>query len=181
MLAFPFVDVALTWAIHGNDEVAWQMLAIDLEALAVAGLVGIATNHLVGRGRPSVEPCKLDPTYERDCSRGAYSSFISGHSVIAAAGAGVTCAHHLSLPLYGGGAGDIAACAATSAIALATGVARMVNDRHWATDVLTAWVVGAGVGYVWPRLFHYRASAPGYAIVPSLGVDAYRALLVGSF
>ena len=52
---------------------------------------------------------------------------------------------------------DIAACAVTSALALTTGIARMANDRHWATDVTTAWVLGAAIGYFWPAFYHYRS------------------------
>lgn len=185
MLVFPYVDVAITWAIHGNSEVAWQMLAIDLGSLSFAGVLGLITNHFVRRARPSVEPCETDPKYESYCYRGSYSSFMSGHSVIAAAGAGVTCAHHLSMPLYGGGAGDIAACAATSLIALTTGISRMVNDRHWATDVVTAWIVGTAAGYVWPRFFHYRTreepAAVSYLVFPSFSADGYSASVIGLF
>jgi membrane-associated phospholipid phosphatase len=170
MIAFPYFDVILTWAIHGNSEVAWQMLAMDFEAQAVAGVIGLVTNHFIGRARPSVEPCAQDPTYEDFCYRGSYSSFMSGHSVMAAVGAGVTCAHHLSMPLYGGGAGDILACAASSTLAFATGIGRIVNDRHWASDVVTAWIVGAAVGYLWPRFVHYRdrdETGVSYLLLPS--------------
>jgi membrane-associated phospholipid phosphatase len=186
MALFPLVDVALAWAIHGNSEVALQMLSIDLEAFAVAGFIGVATDHFIGRGRPSVTPCSRDDKYERFCGeKDAFSSFLSGHSVIAAAGAGVTCAHHLSMPLYGGGAGDIAACAVASALALTTGVARMVNDRHWATDVTTAWITGAAVGYLWPRLFHYRSRREpagfSFNVIPSIGPGTYVGTAIGKF
>ncbi len=189
MLVFPFLDWAVTWAIHQNDEVAWQMLSINLEVLAVSGLIGMATTRLLSRGRPSVAPCLADPSYESFCYAGSYSSFLSGHTITAAASAAVTCAHHLAMPLYGGGAGDIAACAATSAIALATGITRIVNDRHWATDVVAAWIAGAAVGYVWPRFFHYRdRGVPArerdevtYLIVPELAPGTYRASIIGMF
>lgn len=186
MALFPFVDVAITWAVHGNSEVALQMLSIDLEAFAVAGFIGVATDHFIGRGRPSVIPCSRDENYERFCGeKDAFSSFLSGHSVIAAAGAGVTCAHHLSMPLYGGGAGDIAACGVASALALTTGIARMVNDRHWATDVTAAWIAGAAVGYLWPRLFHYRAvrdpAAVSFNVIPSIGPGTYLGTAIGRF
>jgi membrane-associated phospholipid phosphatase len=186
MALFPFVDVAITWAVHGNSEVALQMVSMDAEALAVAGFIGIATDHFIGRARPSVEPCSHNDNYEQFCgNKDQFSSFLSGHSVIAAAGAGVTCAHHLSLPLYGGGAGDIAACAASTAFAVTTGIARMVNDRHWATDVTTAWIAGAAVGYVWPRLFHYRSksdpAAVSFSVFPSVTPGAYAGTVAGLF
>lgn len=157
MLVFPLLDVGLSWAIHGNDEVALQMLAIDFEVIAFAGFVGILTDHAIGRARPSVEPCDEDPDYEKFCNeKDQFGSFLSGHTIMATAHAAVTCAHHMNLPLYGGGAGDIAACAAASAFALTTGIARVINDRHWATDVTAALLIGGAAGYLWPVWFHYR-------------------------
>lgn len=184
---FPFIDALLSWAVHRNGEVAWQMIAMDLEAMAVAGFVGIMTDHFIGRARPSTAPCHENPDYEKFCNKqDEFSSFLSGHSVIAAAGAGVTCAHHLSLPLYGGGAADIAACAVTSALALTTGLARIVNDRHWATDVTAAWIAGAAIGYIWPRYFHYRRGdddkdAVSFSVYPSIGPGQYSGTLAGAF
>lgn len=158
MLLFPIVDFGVSWAIHGNDEVALQMLAIDAEVIAFAGFIGILTDHAVGRARPSVEPCNSDHDYERFCNaEDRFGSFLSGHTIMATAGAAVTCAHHMNLPLYGGGAGDIAACATASALALTTGIARIINDRHWATDVTAALLIGGVAGYLWPVWFHYRS------------------------
>jgi len=157
MLAYPLVDLGVTWAVHGDSEVALQMLSIDLEVISFAGLVGMVTNHAVGRARPSHGECRRDPGYERFCNTSdQFASFLSGHTIMATVGAAVTCAHHLNLPLYGGGAGDIAACAAASGLALTTGIARMVNDRHWATDVTAALAIGTAAGYLWPVWYHYR-------------------------
>jgi membrane-associated phospholipid phosphatase len=160
MLVFPFLDALVTpWLVHGDSEV-WQLLAMDVEAIALAGVIGLATDHLIGRARPSQRECERDPDYERFCGDpDEFGSFISGHTAIAAAGAGLTCAHHLNLPLYGGGAADIAACAATAALALTTAVARVANERHWATDVSAGLLIGAIVGYGLPSWLHYRDAA----------------------
>jgi membrane-associated phospholipid phosphatase len=68
-------------------------------------------------------------------------------------------------------------------LALATGTARIVNDRHWATDVTAGLIVGAAAGYVLPTLMHYpgredggEAAAFGVAVLPTarrgwLGLD----------
>ncbi|HEY6560462.1 MAG TPA: phosphatase PAP2 family protein [Polyangiaceae bacterium] len=191
LLAFPFLDAAVSaWAVHGNGEVAWQMVAMDAEVMAVAGFIGILTDHAIGRARPSDAECKTNPDYEAFCGEpDAYGSFISGHTAIAAAGAGLTCAHHLNLPLYGGGAGDIAACAATSAAAVTTGVARLVNDRHWATDVTVGLVVGAASGFGIPSLFHYRRRPAAtleptqlrLRLIPALGAGQFGGQLLGIF
>jgi membrane-associated phospholipid phosphatase len=161
LLAYPFLDALVApWAIHGNSEVALQMLAMNAEAIALAGVIGLTTDHLIGRARPSQIECQRDPDYERFCGESdQFGSFVSGHTAIAAAGAGLTCAHHLNLPLYGGGAGDVAACAAATALALTTAVARVVNERHWATDVTAGLLIGGIVGYGLPTWLHYRDPA----------------------
>ena len=69
--------------------------------------------------------------------------------------AGLTCVHHQHLPLYGGGVADLAPCLAMIGVSLGTGVARIMGDRHWASDVLTGWTVGALSGYVLPSVLHY--------------------------
>jgi membrane-associated phospholipid phosphatase len=191
MLIYPFLDLLITpLAVHGNPEVAWQMFAMDAEVMAIAGFVGIFTDHIFGRGRPSQRECARDGSYERFCN-GAdqFGSFLSGHSAIAAAGAGLTCAHHLNMPLYGGGAGDVVACAAAAAVAVTTGVARIVNDRHWATDVTAGLLIGGLVGYGLPALLHYRAApeAPQarnrlrMQLVPTVSSERVAAILLGSY
>jgi hypothetical protein len=185
MLVYPLVDIGVSWAIHGNDEVALQMLGIHFEVVAVAGFVGILTDHAIGRARPSVEPCNEDPNYERFCNeKDQFGSFLSGHTIMATASAAVTCAHHMNLPLYGGGAGDIAACAAASAFALTTGIARVINDRHWATDVTAALLIGGAAGYLWPDWYHYRSRSDSdgarLMLLPSLEPGGIGANLFGT-
>ncbi len=85
----------------------------------------------------------------------AYKSFYSGHAAATATMAGLTCAHHQHLPLYGGGFADLAPCLAMIGVSLGAGATRIMADRHWATDVLTGWTVGALSGYVLPSVLHY--------------------------
>ena len=191
LLIYPFLDLLITpLAVHGNPEVAWQMFAMDAEAMAIAGFVGIFTDHIFGRARPSQRECARDDNYERFCNDAdQFGSFLSGHSAIAAAGAGLTCAHHLNMPLYGGGAGDIAACAGAAAIALTTGVARIVNDRHWATDVTAGLLIGGLAGYGLPALLHYRAAPESsqarnrvrMQLMPIITSERVSAMLLGSY
>src|SRR5260370_757190 len=56
---------------------------------------------------------------------------------------------------YGGGAADLAPCLGMIGVSLGTGVARIMGDRHWASDVLAGWTVGALSGYVLPSVLHY--------------------------
>jgi membrane-associated phospholipid phosphatase len=81
--------------------------------------------------------------------------FYSGHAAATATMAGLTCAHHQHLPLYGGGFADLAPCLAMIGVSLGAGATRIMADRHWASDVLTGWTVGALSGYVLPSALHY--------------------------
>jgi hypothetical protein len=162
----PFVvDVYLvTLSIHGNVDVAWQLLVMDLQSLSLAGLISLSAEHLVGRARPYTDQCGTDG-YTHDGSGSLLAnqcgtpndnrSFFSGHVTSVATMAGLTCAHHQHIPLYGGGFADLAPCLTMMAAAAATGVLRLTYDEHWATDVVTAWGVGAVVGYVLPSVLHY--------------------------
>jgi membrane-associated phospholipid phosphatase len=148
-------------SIHQNSDVAMQMLAIDLESFAVAGFLAISAEKL-GRARPYAQDCASDGTVRdrsgrivRRCDSSARQSFVSGHTAAAATAAGLVCVHHQHLPLFGGGAGDLAACLSMIGIAGATGVLRITGDEHWATDVLLGWTIGAFSGYVLPSLLHY--------------------------
>lgn len=163
---YPIVidTIAVTWIGHGSSQVAWQMFWIDLQALSLSGALALTAEKFIGRARPSTGPCERDPQYEEYCGGGdRFASFFSGHTAIAATSAGLICAHHQNLPLYGGGAGDSAACIAAVTIAATTGVARVANDRHWATDVLTGGLVGAFSGYLLPVWLHYHKRSNGVA------------------
>lgn len=164
LLAFPLlVDTALvTWGIHGSADVALEMLAMDLESFAITGAVALTFQKL-GRVRPAEKGCAEDPNYATKCSDpvALNQSFLSGHTAVAFTGAGLTCAHHRHLPLYGGGAPDIAICVATLAAASTTGVLRIVADDHYATDVLLGMSLGLLSGWALPEWLHYGGGAGG--------------------
>ncbi|HWO08930.1 MAG TPA: phosphatase PAP2 family protein [Polyangiaceae bacterium] len=162
LLAYPvLVDVALvTWGIHGAGDVALEMLAMDLESFAITGAVAL-TFQKMGRVRPAEKGCATDPNYATKCSdpTALNQSFISGHTAVAFTGAGLTCAHHRNLPLYGGGAPDVAICVAALAAATTTGVLRIVSDDHWSTDVLLGVGLGLVSGWGLPEWLHYGGGA----------------------
>jgi membrane-associated phospholipid phosphatase len=162
LLAFPLVvDTALvTWGIHGAGDVALEMLAMNLESFAITGAVAL-TFQKHGRVRPLEKGCASDPDYAGKCDDpvALNQSFMSGHTAVAFTGAGLTCAHHRHLPLYGGGAPDVAICVATLAAATATGVLRVVSDDHYSTDVLLGAALGLGSGWLLPELLHYGGGA----------------------
>jgi membrane-associated phospholipid phosphatase len=156
--AYPLViDTALvTWGIHGAGDVALQMLGINLEAYALTGAVTLNGLKL-GRARPAERSCRGDPDYSPKCDNdlALNQSFPSGHSAIAFTSAGLMCAHHSHLPLYGGGAGDVAACVVGLAGATTTGVLRIMSDNHYASDVLFGTALGLFSGYIMPSWLHY--------------------------
>ncbi len=114
--------------------------------------------------------CDRDASYDRRCDETARlnTSNVSGHTTIAFTGAGLVCAHHLHLPLYGGGAPDTVACVAAMSVATAQGVLRISSDNHYATDVILGAALGIGSGYFLPRLLHYRSrGGGGVSLLPS--------------
>jgi membrane-associated phospholipid phosphatase len=174
-LAFPLVGD------RGNYQVAFQLTALNVQAISVVALLTRAGHKLVARARPDFEECQRDPHYNDNCFKGSFAGFPSGHVSAGLVGAGLSCAHHGYLPLLGGGAGDAAVCIAATALGLVNGVARISADRHYLSDVLAGAVLGWGVGYAAPVLLHYEwrsaDSERAWTLVPqvsssSVGVAA---------
>ncbi len=141
---------------HWNYGVAFQLTALNTQAISVVALLTRAGHKLVARARPDVEPCEKDSTYNDTCFGGSYASFPSGHVSAALVGAGLSCAHHRYLPLLDGGGAETLVCVTATALGVANGIARVSADRHYMTDVLAGAVLGWGVGYAMPVLLHYE-------------------------
>lgn len=162
-LVYPYlVDVvAVSWLGRKSSEVAAQMALINTEAFAITGLLSFVSNALIRRERPYVRTCDgaNGPTFP-DCTLGGKSEgFFSGHTGIAATAAGLTCAHHAYLPLYGGGAGDVAACIGTIVGTVVTGYTRLVSDKHYLFDVLAGVAIGFPIGYGVAAYHYLRPTA----------------------
>lgn len=161
-LALPVLgDAAISaWAVHGNRDTAFQMALIEAESLSLAFMLQVGTKRLAARERPIMAECRKDPSYSPDCGSKFDGSFYSGHTSTTFTAAGLVCTNHLNLPLWGGGAADIAACVGALTMSTTTGILRIVSDRHYTSDVM----VGAGAGLVSgmlvPWLLHYRGSRP---------------------
>lgn len=157
------VDVGVVaLGVYQDPDLALQLLLIDLQSLAVTGLITLTAEHTVGRARPYFEDCNaegqvLDSNGEllHSCGPKDSMSFYSGHTALTATIAGLTCVHHQYLALYGGGFADLAPCLVTIGVSITTGIERIVADKHWATDVIFGWGIGAAAGYLLPRLLHY--------------------------
>jgi membrane-associated phospholipid phosphatase len=158
LLAYPFaIDTALVAGLgHGNYDVAFQMAMIGAQAVMAAKLVSGMTKMFVGRQRPDSTECLSRD--EEGCAT-HNESFVSGHSTSAFVGAGLICAQHQNLALYGDGPWGAITCGASLVAATAAGTLRVVADRHNLTDVLGGALVGLGTGYLLPNLLNYNFGA----------------------
>jgi membrane-associated phospholipid phosphatase len=164
------VDTGIvTFGIHGATDVTAQMMLINFESYALTGAIAL-TAEKVGRVRPMAQDCAKDPGYAANCTTGPNlnASFLSGHTTIAYAGAGLMCAHHTHLPLYGSKAAGVVACATALTAATTAGVLRVMSDNHYASDVLLGAGVGLFGGYVWPMLWHYGFTAKEHGLASFL-------------
>ena len=146
-----------------NVDVAWQMTMINWQTLGLAGLVTRITQYSTGRARPEVYGCSEEPGASFPC-RPEGPGFFAGHVSMTSAGAGLACAHHAAMPIYGENAAGAITCAVLSASAVTVGIMRMMADRHWISDVVVGHLVGGGVGFGLPWLLHYQDP-----ITPDLG------------
>jgi membrane-associated phospholipid phosphatase len=186
LMLYPIVVDTLLVGGARDADTAWQMTVLNLQSLAIAGATSVALARLTGRERPFVRECAADPEYDVDCGNPAQqtASFTSGHTLMAFAGAGLTCAHHLNLPLYGGGLPDTLTCAVALGLAHVEGFLRISADVHYATDVIAGGAIGFSIGYLIPRLFHYQSSGSAPARVsfaPYAGGDAAGIAAMGTF
>lgn len=152
-MAWPFIDVVgVALALDQNVDVAWQLSALALQAYALSGFTTLVMIKATARQRPADAAC--GDASEPGCSHPP-RSFPSGHTAGAFAGAGLVCASHANLPLYGHATADRAACVAALALASSTAVLRVSADRHYASDVIVGAGIGSAVGYLLPVLFQY--------------------------
>lgn len=122
------------------------------ESVMATQLLTVASKNAVGRERPFGPECASDAGYDRDCgSREHNASFFSGHTSRAFTFAGLTCANHWHGRMYGTRWVDSTICGVAVAAATATGLLRIVADKHWSTDVLA----GATVGYLSGYFMHW--------------------------
>jgi membrane-associated phospholipid phosphatase len=140
-----------------NGDVAWQLTVMSGEAFTLTGIYARGGQIGFARERPDAAPCRRDEGYSGPCAGGRTASFPSGHSAGAMVGAGLVCAHHLELPLYGHPAADVGACVVATGFATTGSVLRLVADRHYLTDVLAGGAFGFAAGLGLPMLLHYHA------------------------
>lgn len=179
------IDGVLVPLLDRSPGVAGQLTLINAQAFAINILLSTVLFKAAARERPLIADCRRDPNIDPLCNSGPYASFPSSHTSTAFTAAGLICIHHQYLPLYGGG-WDVAACAESIAVATATGLFRVIGDRHYMTDVIFGGAMGFTIGYVYPWLLHYsgssdppseaRADAVHMSVVPTptgLGITGF--------
>ena len=125
----------LVWALASATDAAGPARGAQRTTEAV--LLGAATTGLLklafGRARPAVHGRSDDWQFGRGRDGSGFQAFPSGHTTVAVAAAATWMAESR-------GTAPMVATAAT--FALGAGIARMVFDKHWLTDVLAGAVVG---------------------------------------
>jgi membrane-associated phospholipid phosphatase len=149
LMAYPLlVDAAfVTWMGRGQADAAAQLALMDVQALAINGLLTTLLQRTVGRNRPDAQGCVAPAAPGSRCSAPANDrngAFPSGHSSFAFTGAVLMCMQHSRLRLYGDA--DPFVCPIALTAAASTAILRVVADRHWTSDVLAGAALGSAVG-----------------------------------
>ncbi len=149
------LDSLVVPVVRGKPDIGAQLTLMDSEAFALATLFSNSMFKLIARARPSYVDCESDPYFDSLCHKNDTSSFPSGHATFVFTAAGLSCAHHLHLALYGNRTADVLACGGTIGFATLTASLRVFGDRHYVTDILAGALIGFGVGFGVPTLLHY--------------------------
>jgi membrane-associated phospholipid phosphatase len=179
------VDSFLVPLFRGSPDVALQLTMMGLESYALSSILSITLYDTVGRTRPSYADCHANGLFSADCNVAPNDSFPSGHTNEAFTAAGLSCANHTRLPIYGSKLLDTLACVRDVTLATSDGVLRIMGDRHYATDVLAGAAIGFGFGFGVPTLLHYRSSGyqalDGMSVSPMLGGGNVGVVAAGRF
>jgi membrane-associated phospholipid phosphatase len=180
------VDSMLVPVARGSIDVAWQLTWFDLEAYALGSVTTFTLYDAIGRARPAYADCQADSRTSNSCGVSPAASFPSGHVAESFISAGLSCANHAYVSLYGSRFWDMVACARDVTLAAGDGVLRIMGDRHWATDVIAGGGLGFAFGYAMPVLLHYTAGTTGgtrgsgWSIAP-MGNDRIGIVANGAF
>ena len=163
----PLVDAFVVSTLgHHDKKLALNLGAVTFEAYSYSGLSSFISTELSARARP-------DSSCVGDQCRVDTQSFFSGHTSIAATGAGLVCANHTRIALYGNPIADAAACVFATSNSLVTAGTRLIADRHYASDIILGFGVGFGFGYAVPVMLHYSYPKSGRSLAfapdPSCG------------
>jgi membrane-associated phospholipid phosphatase len=120
------------------------------EATVVAEDVTQLTKFFVGRERPFVHALPVEEKAFRPEPSGNNLSFFSGHTSEAFALAAASG----TISTMRGYRWAATTWSIGGALAATTAYLRIAADKHWFTDVVVGAIVGAGIGFAMPYLFH---------------------------
>jgi membrane-associated phospholipid phosphatase len=155
--------LVVAWLVRDDPKLAYNLAFMGMEAFSYAGLLSFVSTRISVRERPDTSECRRQHPDFAGCEADT-EAFWSGHTSIVAASAGLVCAHHQYLSLWGTPLADASACALAASGALVTAGSRLMADRHYASDVIVGLGVGLGIGYAVPVLLHYSRGAAGLAV-----------------
>ena len=143
---------------------AWQVGALYLETMAVTGALFTITNGLTERARPLTygEQVPLDERMRKN----ALNSFYAGHTAATA-----TATFFFAKVFYDyhpNSAANIAVWATAAAAPAAVGYLRLKAGKHFLSDNLIGYSVGALVGVGVPQL-HKLYRSGGFSLAPVIG------------
>jgi membrane-associated phospholipid phosphatase len=185
-MTYRFVDAVLVPGLGwGRWDTALQVATIDLEAFGFVAITLWGTQAVLARQRPYVSRCGEPGIRAAESCRPdepeTNRSFFAGHPAVGMTAAGLTCVHHAHLPLYGGSAGDIVACGVMVGLGVMNGFGRVLTEKHYPSDLVVGFGVGAFAGWGLPTLLHYAhpvAAADGHSDARAQSTDRPRALVL---
>jgi membrane-associated phospholipid phosphatase len=147
----PMVQVASSRNDAWTDHERWESARMVTWAMAANAITTGVLKRAFARERPSVHFNNPDVRSHADPN----ASFPSGHtsssftSVFAAASAchRLSCGHDKSIWLVG------------VPLASVTGILRIRADKHYATDVLGGFAIGAAIGWFIPQIYDAASSS----------------------
>ena len=168
--AMPMLDATVVgWGYYKDKVLARELAIMSFEVSGVVAALQTVANSVAGRERPYGRRCSEDLPQQLDAclARERNYSFFSGHTSQTFAAAAVTCSVHAKLKLYGRGFANMVPCVAGMTLAGFTGVARIMADQHYLSDVMTGAVVGTVAGFTIPYLLRFRAKPSAVRIIPT--------------
>ena len=168
-VAMPLAAIGLNAAAAAHDS-AFGNVPEDALLVGEAGVIAAnltqLTKMLVGRERPFVHALPADQKLSTAQPSDNNLSFFSGHtseafSLAVASGTIATMRGYRWAPVT---------WSAGASVAAITAYLRIAADKHWLTDVLVGAIVGGGVGFLVPYVFHSPISEPS----PSSNAAALR-------
>jgi membrane-associated phospholipid phosphatase len=165
--AFLYTSFAVPFALLADRKIRKDYIKIGLmygEVIALTGAFTSLTKNLIKRPRPFVYNGQVDLHYKQE--KDAQYAFFSGHTSVTAAMCFMTAKIFQD---YNKGSKAIPwVWAAAATFPAITGVLRQQAGKHYWTDVVTGYVVGAAIGVLIPELHRAKLFQKKKAAKPSV-------------